>query len=114
VGAVLIGSLTTTFIQGVTNNPAVPPEVSAKASVEMSSGVPFISDADLRTALEKTDLSPSSQDAIVAENASARLAGLRSSLGLVALLAVVGLFFTGMLPRRSLRAEGDRGDPRPP
>jgi MFS family permease len=114
VGAVLIGSLTTSFIQGVTNNPAVPPEVSAKASVEMNSGVPFISDADLRTALGMTDLSQSAQDAIVAENASARLAGLRSALGLVALLTVVGLFFTGMLPRRSLRAERDRGDPRGP
>jgi MFS family permease len=114
VGAVLIGSLTTSFIQGVTNNPAVPPDVSAKASVEMSSGVPFISDADLRTGLEKTDLPPSTQDAIVAENASARLAGLRSALGLVALLAVLGLFFTGMLPRRSLRMEADRGDPESP
>ena len=37
----------------------------------------------------------------MAENASARLIGLRSALWLVALLTVVGLFFTGMLPRRA-------------
>jgi hypothetical protein len=47
----------------------------------------------------------------VAENASARLDGLRSALWLVALLTVVGLFFTGMLPRRPTGAvpetEGD-------
>ncbi len=101
VGAALIGSLTTSFIQGVTNNPAVPPDVTAKATVEMSSGIPFISDADLQAALSKTDLSTATQDAIVAENATARLDGLRSALWLVALLTVVGLFFTGMLPRRA-------------
>ncbi len=105
VGAVLIGSLTATFIQGITDNPAVPASVTAQATVQLDSGVPFISDADLRTGLAKTDLPTSEQDAIVAENAKARLIGLRSALWLVALLTVIGLFFTGMLPRRSLVAE---------
>ena len=104
VGAVLIGSLTTTFIQGITDNPAVPASITAQATVQLESGVPFISDADLRTELTKTELPASEQDAIVAENAKARLMGLRSALWLVALLTVVGLFFTGMLPRRSLIA----------
>jgi MFS family permease len=110
VGAVLIGSLTTSFIEGVTNNPAVPPDVTAKATVEMSSGIPFISDADLQAALRKTELSAATQDAIVAENASARLQGLRSALWLVALLSVVGLFFTGMLPRRATGTRGVGGE----
>lgn len=110
VGAVLIGSLTTTFVQGVTNNPAVPPEVTAKASVEMSGGIPFVSDADLRAALGKTDLSPQTQDAIVAENETARLAGLRSALWLVAIAIVLALFFTGMLPRRPVGSTGGAGD----
>ena len=102
VGAVLIGSLTTSFIAGVTHNPAVPPEVTARATVQMESGIPFVSDTDLRTELAKTDLPPSTQDAVVAENAAARLIGLRSALWLVALLTVISLFFTGMLPRRAL------------
>ena len=109
VGAVLIGSLTSGFIEGVTNNPAVPPEVTATATVQMESGVPFVSDSELRTELATTHLPPATQDAIVAENASARLIGLRSALWLVALLTVVGLFFTGMLPRRPIGA-----DPGPP
>jgi MFS family permease len=102
VGAVLIGSLTTGFIQGVTDNPAVPAEVTSTATVQMESGIPFISDSELRTQLASTDLSTTTQDAIVSENASARLLGLRSALWLVALLIVVGLFFTGMLPKRAL------------
>jgi EmrB/QacA subfamily drug resistance transporter len=111
VGAVLIGSLTSGFIQGVTDNPAVPAQVTAKATVTMEAGIPFISDSELRTALADTDLPPATQDAVVAENASARLLGLRSALWLVALLIVVGLFFTGMLPRRALAAADE---PPPP
>ena len=105
VGAVLIGSLTTSFIAGVTGNPAIPAAVTAKASVEMQSGVPFVSDSDLRHQLATTDLTPAAQDAVVAENSAARLVGLRSALWLVALLTVVGLFFTGMLPRRAVGAD---------
>jgi MFS family permease len=105
VGAVLIGSLTTGFIEGVTHNPAVPASVTAEATVQLNGGVPFISDSDLRTALEKTDLPAATQDAIVSENASARLLGLRSALWLVALLTVVSLFFTGLLPREPVGAE---------
>ena len=36
--------------------------------------------------------------AIVDENAQARLDGLRSALAVLALIAVVGLFFTGRIP----------------
>jgi hypothetical protein len=105
VGAVLIGSLTSSFIAGVTDNPAVPTAVTSQATVELASGVPFISDTDLRKELASSELPPSAQNAVVDENASARLVGLRSALWLVALLTVIGLFFTGMLPRRALRAK---------
>ena len=103
VGAVLIGSLTTSFIKGVTDNPSVPAEVTATATVKMESGIPFISDSDLKSRLESSGLPQATQDAVVAENSSARLIGLRTALWLVALLIVIGLFFTGMLPRRPLR-----------
>ena len=111
VGAVLIASLTSGFIEGVTNNPAVPADVTAKATVQLENGIPFISDSELRTGLASTDLTPAAQDAIVAENASARLIGLRSALWLVALLIVVGLFFTGMLPRRGALAASGTSPP---
>jgi MFS family permease len=111
VGAVLIGSLTTGLIAGVTTNSAVPADVTARATVQLESGVPFVSDSDLEKALKTSDLTPEAQQAVVAENASARLIGLRSALWMVALLIVIGLFCTGMLPRRSLVT---RPDPPPP
>jgi MFS family permease len=101
-GAVLIGTLTSGLIQGVSNNPAIPPSVSATATVKMEGGVPFVSDTQLREQLATTDLSAETQDAIVAENASARLYGLRTALWVVVLMTLAALFFTGLLPRVSL------------
>jgi MFS family permease len=111
VGAVLIGSLTSGFITGVTNNPAVPASVTAQATVQLERGVPFMSDTDLRAALTHADLSQSTQDAVVAENASARLLGLRTALWLVALVTVISLFFTGMLPERPVGSDPDESRP---
>ncbi|HWH99996.1 MAG TPA: MFS transporter, partial [Propionibacteriaceae bacterium] len=51
-GAVLISALTGSFIAGIQDNPGVPEEVAANAQVELGNGIPFISDADLRKALE--------------------------------------------------------------
>jgi len=107
VGAVLIGSLTTTFLTGVSHNSAIPPEVVSHATVELEAGIPFISDADLKKGLATTSLAPPAQDAIVAENASARLVGLRSALSVVALVIAIALFLARMLPVTPVGADPD-------
>ena len=93
-GAILITSLTASFLSGIAQNPDVPPQVSSSASVELANGIPFISDADLETALEEAGASPEVTRAVVDENEQARLDGLRAALALLALIAVVALFFT--------------------
>jgi len=98
VGAVLIGSLTSTFLTGVSHNSAVPADVVSHATVELEAGISFISDEELKQGLATTSLDPAAQDAIVAENASARLVGLRTALSVVALVIVVALFLARMLP----------------
>jgi MFS family permease len=103
-GAVLIGVLTTTLITGAGGNATIPNSVTQSATVELSGGVPFISDAELSSRLAATDLEPATQKAIVDENAKARLAGLRAALWVLALFSVVALFFTGLAPKRSLAA----------
>jgi MFS family permease len=52
-GSVLIASLTATLVSGIQDNPAVPPDVRQQADVQLSDGVPFLSDADLESALEQ-------------------------------------------------------------
>ena len=56
-GAVLISALTSSFFTGIESNPAVPKDLSSKAQTELTSGVPFISDADLEAALEDAGVS---------------------------------------------------------
>jgi MFS family permease len=103
-GAILIGALTTTLIAGAESNTAIPKSVTQSATVELSNGAPFISDAELSTKLAKTDLSPAAQEAVVSENVKARLAGLRASLWVLAVFSIIALFFTGLAPKRSLTA----------
>ena len=97
-GAVLIAALSASFLTGVQHNPAVPSDVKSKASVQLAGGVPFVSDAHLRSALQQAGVSPETSDAIVAENATARLAALRSSLAVLAVIALLALLFSRGIP----------------
>jgi MFS family permease len=106
-GAVLIATLTTSVLTGIENNPAVPANITSKAKTELASGVPFVSDADLKTALDKANVPTEAANAIVDENESARLAALRSSLSVLALIALIAVFFTFRLPAEA--ATSDRG-----
>jgi MFS family permease len=97
-GAVLISALTTSVTSGLATNPAVSRELGSAASVELSSGVPFVSDAQLRTVLEDAGVDDATADAIVDENASARLDALRAALAVLALATAVAVFAARRLP----------------
>jgi hypothetical protein len=107
-GAVLIAALTTSLIAGIQSNSAVPADVKSKAKTELASGVPFLSDKDLQAALDKAGVPKDSADAIVDENATARIDALRSSLSIIAIIALMALFFSLNIPTEqpgSARAE---------
>jgi len=99
-GSVLIAVLTTTVLAGIEGNPAVAADVKQRANVELSSGVPFASDADVEAALEQAGVTGESADAIVAENRKARLRALRTALAVIALVAAVALLVSGPIPTR--------------
>src|SRR4029450_2606368 len=67
-GAVLISALTTSFFAGIADNPGAPPEVTSAARVELSGGIPFVSDADLEGALDDAGVPEATAQAIVDEN----------------------------------------------
>ena len=97
-GAVLIAALTSSFLTGIEQNPDVPDSVASQAQVELSSGAPFVSDADLKAALDDAHVPPKTADAIVDENAKARISALRASLALLAVIAVIALLVNGNIP----------------
>jgi MFS family permease len=115
-GSVLIASLTTTLVAGIQENPAVPPEVRQRADTELSSGVPFLSDADLESALDDAGVTGQTASAILDENATARLRALQTALPVIAIVAAAALFFSGTIPTRqpgSQALDTERGPPDP-
>jgi MFS family permease len=89
-GAVLISSLTASFLNGIQSNPAVPQRVKSEAQVKLAAGIPFVSDAQLQAALEGAGVPQDAADAIVDENSKARLDALRAALSVLALVGVTG------------------------
>ena len=99
-GAILMSALTTSFFNGIEGNPEVPDDLSAQAEVQLSSGVPFIPDSQLEDALTSAGVTGETADAVVKENTEARLAGLRASLAVLALVALGALFAARSIPTR--------------
>jgi MFS family permease len=108
-GAVLISALTGSFIAGIQDNPGIPEEVKSNAQVELGNGIPFISDTDLRTALEDAGVPAATAEAIVAENEQSRLDGLRASLSVLAIFAILAFVFATGIPTRQLGAAPPTG-----
>jgi len=97
-GAVLISALTASFFTGIENNPDVPDNLAASAQTNLATGVPFISDDDLEAALDEAGVPPETADAVVDDNAESRIAGLRSAIAVLAVIALLALLFTRGLP----------------
>jgi MFS family permease len=98
-GSLLFLTLTSSFLANVQENPAIPDSVKEQAQVELASGIPFISDADLESALEEAGVDPATTEAALADYQGARLDGLRAALAILAVLAVVALALAGRIPR---------------
>lgn len=97
-GSILITVLTASFLATIEQSPVIPDEVKSQANVRLTGGAPFLSDAQLTAALEdagaKSDVTQAALDA----NATARIDGLRAALGILALTALMALFFTQRIP----------------
>ncbi|WP_416565277.1 MFS transporter [Nocardia testacea] len=110
IGSILIATLTSSVIDEIENDPAVPATVQQQATTELAAGVPFLSDTQLRDALTAAGVDGPTTDSVVAVNSAARLDALHTAFGATALLAVLALFGTRRLPERPLaQADDDTG-----
>jgi MFS family permease len=108
-GSVLIGALTASFLTGVQQNPDVPDDLAETAQVELAGGIPFLSDADLEDALTEADVAGDTAQAVLDDNAAARLDGLQIALAVLALIAALALFLTRLLPTSAAGGPAGRG-----
>ena len=109
----MIATLTTSFLNTIEKNPAVPPSVSSQASTKLAAGAPFLSDAQLSTALTKANVPAQEAQAAMQANTKARLVAVRAALAVLALVALIAFFFTGRIPNRQPGADsagyGEKG-----
>ena len=103
-GSIMIAAVTSSFVTNIARNPAIPAEAKSRAQVELAGGVPFVSDADLETALDEAGASSAATDAALADYQEARLDGLRAALAILAVLVLVALFAAQRIPRTQPRA----------
>ena len=101
-GSILIAALTASFLGSVQTSAAIPASVKQQANTELAAGAPFISDADLEQALEEAGVEGAASDAATDAYSDARLAGLRSALFVLALIALGTLFLSGPIPTRPI------------
>lgn len=103
-GSLLITALTTSFLQSVETDPAIPEQVTARASVQLAGGVPFLSDVALQDAFARSGVDPQVARAALDANRQARVDGLRTALAALALVALTGLFVARRIPDRPPRS----------
>jgi MFS family permease len=99
-GSVMIAAVSSAFLANINQSPAIPASAKSQAQVQLAGGVPFVSDADLKSALDKGNVDEEAASAALDAYGDARIAGLQSSLALLAFVALIGLFLAQRIPRR--------------
>ncbi|MFD6936311.1 MFS transporter [Streptomyces goshikiensis] len=97
-GSIMIAVLTSSFLATIDQNPAIPADVKSQAHTNLSGSAPFLSDEQLGAALDEAGTDPAVAQAALDANDSARIDGLRAALGILALTALLALFFTQRIP----------------
>jgi hypothetical protein len=122
IGSVLIATLSTTALTGIAASSTIQDSVKSTLTTELVGGVPFISDAQIQSALTQAGVSQADADEIAAINADARLQALQVAFAAAGLVAIVALFLTGRIPvvppgsptqQRAAPAEAPKEAPKP-
>ena len=98
-GALLIAALSTSFLTNIQNSDAIPDRVKSQAQVELAGGVAFVSDDDLKQALDDANIHSRSADAALSAYRDARITGLKAALTILALMDITALLLTKRIPK---------------
>jgi MFS family permease len=104
-GALLIAATTSAFLGNIQQSDAIPNRVKQEANVQLAGGVPFISDADLESALKDAHVSSRAADDAVAAYQDARITGLKAGLAILALMTLVALSLSRAIPTTQPKEE---------
>src|SRR5262249_31789853 len=97
-GSLLIAATSSSFLTNIQHNPAIPDSVKSEASVKLAGGVPFVSDDDLKSALEKANVSSDTSEQALDAYKGARIDGLKAALAILGVLVLDALFYAQRIP----------------
>jgi MFS family permease len=107
IGSVLLLGMTSGFVTGIEDNPALSPEVrSAVTTAATENGLAVIPVDQVEAIAISAGLSPADAAVVADEYGTAQLQGLREALGAAALFAILAFWFTRRLPGRATVAVG--------
>jgi Na+/melibiose symporter-like transporter len=97
-GALLIAATSSAFLTHIEGSDAIPERAKSQAQVQLAGGVPFVSDTDLKAALDQTHVSSRAADDAIAGYQQARIAGLKAGLAILALATLLALALSRRMP----------------
>ncbi|HEX3455589.1 MAG TPA: hypothetical protein VHS03_13260, partial [Gaiellaceae bacterium] len=71
-----------------------------QATTKLASGVPFISDADLKKAMDDANVPKRTQDDALDAYSAARIDGLEAALAILGLATVIALMLAQAIPNK--------------
>jgi hypothetical protein len=99
IGAILLGALTTGFVDNVEHNDAISPDVqTAVTQAAAATGLQVIPVADVTPLLVNAGVPQADAEQITQDYADAQLFGLKVALFAVALFSIMSSWFTRKLP----------------
>jgi Na+/melibiose symporter-like transporter len=114
IGAVLIAGLTTGFAERIADNPQLPADVRETIVANTEAGIDIAPVDEVEQLAQERGASEEQAQAIAADYGDAQLQALRLSLGAVALVALLSLWFTRRLPHAAAAPQAGRAPPPEP
>ena len=102
IGAILLTSLTASFVTRIEENPALPADVRTSITQEAAKGIDIVTVEQVEKGAADAGLPPAQAAAVAADYGDAQIDGLKIALLGVAILAFLGLWFTRRLPAKPL------------
>jgi hypothetical protein len=100
VGSILIGALVTNFQTAVLANPVLA-DVSSDIAAAAEQNANFVTVEQVQVGAEAAGLTPEQVEAVTVEYADAQIAALKAAFAVVALGALVSLWYVRRLPTKA-------------
>jgi hypothetical protein len=105
IGAVLIANLINGFNSKVADNPQIPVQVRETIATNTEEGIDIVPSSEVERRAAAQGLPPDQAQAVADSYGDAELDAMRKSLGAVAAIALLSLWFTRRLPTSGVAPE---------